>query len=121
MENLQEAIKIDGFDADTQHAFDKLAAYFAVFKSRANPSSPRYITKLNQFQLKFMEFLDMATSEKGKLRVRGFISEIQRLVAGADAPAKEAPVVVAGGKVVDLDKRRKGARRNTEYDYVNLH
>lgn len=119
MENLQEAIKIDGFDADTQHAFDKLAAYFAVFKSRANPSSPRYITKLNQFQLKFMEFLDMATSEKGKLRVRGFISEIQRLVAGADAPAKEAPVVVAGGKVVDLDKRRKGARTNTEYEYVN--
>ena len=120
MENLQEAIKIDGFDADTQHAFDKLAAYFAVFKSRANPSSPRYITKLNQFQLKFMEFLDKATSEKGKLQVRAYISEIQRMVAANDnAPADATPTVIAGGKVVDLDKRRKGAKRNSEYEYVN--
>ena len=117
MDTLSEAIKIEGFDAETQHAFDKLAGYFAVFKSRANPNSPRYITKLNQFQLKFMEFVDKATSEKGKLQIRGYVSEIQRLVNSSDAPV-EKPTVVAGGKVVDLDKRRKGAR-SSGLEYAN--
>lgn len=118
MNTLFEAIKIDGFDAETQHAFDKLAGYFAVFKSRANPKSPRYITKLNQFQLKFMEFLDKAMSEKAKLQINGFVREIRRLVNGNDTPA-EKPTVVAGGKVIDLDRRKTSDVDDTKYANPN--
>ena len=77
MEKLDEALRIDGFDAETQKEFDKLCAYLSVFKHRAKPSSPRYVTKLNEFQLKFMAFIDKATTNRAKLQIKSYISEIQ--------------------------------------------
>lgn len=97
---VNEALRIDGFDAETQHAFDKLAAYLAVFKHRANPASPRYVTKLNEFQLKFMEFMDKAPTNRAKLQVKSYISEIQNLLdAAVTAPPKEKKVNLGGGKL----------------------
>lgn len=81
---MNERIEIEGFDDETQHSFDKLAAYFAVFKSRMNPKNLRYVTKLNQFQLKFMEYLDKATNAQDRKKIKAFVTEIQNLVQNAD-------------------------------------
>ena len=97
---VNEALRIDGFDAETQHAFDKLAAYLAVFKHRANPASPRYITKLNEFQLKFMEFMEKAPTNRAKFQVKSYISEIKNLLDKAQVvPPKEKKLNLGGGKI----------------------
>ena len=97
---VNEALRIDGFDAETQHAFDKLAAYLAVFKHRANPAGPRYITKLNEFQLKFMEFMEKAPTNRAKFQVKSYISEIHNLLDKAQVvPAKEKKLNLGGGKI----------------------
>lgn len=82
---MNEGFKIAGFDDETQHAFDKLVAYFSVFKIRAKPQNLRYVTKLNQFQLKFMEYLDKATNAQDQKKIKAFVTEIQKLVQNADA------------------------------------
>jgi len=110
MEKLDEALRIDGFDAETQKEFDKLCAYLSVFKHRAKPSSPRYVTKLNEFQLKFMAFIDKATTNRAKLQIKSYISEIQNLLQKAEvAPPKEKPVNLGGGKVRQVRTAAKPA------------
>jgi CRISPR/Cas system CSM-associated protein Csm3 (group 7 of RAMP superfamily) len=102
---LDEALRIDGFDEETQHAFDKLAAYLSVFKNRANPASPRYITKLNDFQLKFMNFMDKAETQKAKFQIKTYISEIQNLLDKAEpVPAKKERINLGGGKMRTIKK-----------------
>lgn len=105
---INEAQKIEGFDPETQHAFDKLAAYYAVFKSRANPSSKRYITKLNQFLLQFMQFLDKSETGKGQMQIKTFINDIHRLQAAGGAPEAGSAEVVAGGSVNELPPAGEG-------------
>lgn len=111
---LDEALRIDGFDTETQHAFDKLAAYLSVFKNRANPASPRYITKLNDFQLKFMNFMDKAETQKAKFQIKTYISEIQNLLDKAEpVPEKKEKTINLGG-----GKMRK-IKNAIQRDYVN--
>lgn len=85
MEMLNEGFKIAGFDDETQRAFDKLVAYFAVYKTRMNPKNLRYVTKLNQFLLKFMEYMDKASNAQDQKKIKAFVTEIQKLVQNADA------------------------------------
>lgn len=85
MKMMNERIEIKGFVDETQHAFDKLVAYFAMYKTRMNPKSLRYVTKLNQFQLKFMEYLDKAANAQDQKKIKAFVTEIQKLVQNADA------------------------------------
>lgn len=115
MENIQEALRIDGFDAETQKAFDKLCAYLAVFKHRANPASPRYVTKLNDFQLKFLEFVDKAESNRAKLQVKSYITEIQNMLEKAVSPATAAKAERLGGG----GKLRKVKPEKAPVEYVN--
>jgi len=122
MEKMNEAVRIDGFDAEAQHAFDKLAGYFAVFKSRANPKSPRYITKLNEFQLKFLEFMDKAETEKARLQVGAFVKEIRGMIDAKDKEAAAEPnnTVIAGGKIRDLSRKgRSKTNKPEEWTYAN--
>lgn len=122
MQRLYEAVKIDGFDEEQQHAFDKLAGYFAVFKSRTKPTSLRYITRLNEFQLKFMEMLDKAESQRGRIQIQTFIKEIRQLIAAASKNADEGPknTVIAGGKIKDLSKKHFTKLKDTEeWVYAN--
>lgn len=92
MDLLDENLKIEGFDDETQHAFDKLAAYYAISKTRMNPRNLRYVTKLNQFQLRFMEYLDKADNKQAKAAIQQFITEIQQLIQNASAePAEKKP------------------------------
>lgn len=83
---INEAQKIDGFDPESQHAFDKLAAHFAVFKTRFKPENKRYITNLNAFLLKFMQFMDKAETTKAKAQIKTFVSEIHNIEAAVEKP-----------------------------------
>lgn len=65
-----------------------------------------------------MDFLDKAMSEKAKMQINGFIHEIQHLVNNNDAPV-EKPTIVAGGKVIDLDKRKKQTASVDDMKYAN--
>lgn len=118
---LSEAVKIDGFDAEKQHEFDKIASYFAVFKSRANPESPRYITKLNEFLLKFLKMMDVAETDKAKLQIGAFVKEIRAMVMAKNNSAAPAVknTVIAGGKVRDLSKKTPPKKTPAEWVYAN--
>lgn len=90
---IDEAIKIDGFDETVQHEYDKLCNRFNVFKSRANVESPSYVRKVNQFMLAFREYLDKCESSKGRLFIKKYLQDIAQMLASA--PAGEKPKAAA--------------------------
>lgn len=113
---VAEATKIASFDENVQDIFDHTAAYFAKFKSLSSKKRPHnYISKLNEFQLKFMKFKKEAKGTD-KALIQNYIDEVQNLL---DEDEGVTPIVKPVGKIGRRMKRKSDYKEKENRTIVN--